>query len=181
MSGLRKKGSTAVVLAILLCAAALAAPGISFGAGLGIDPGEINVKNVPPGEKVAVSALGGEGMKLKIKNQGADACNYTIDILPCAKTTATLGAGYIDIPDVSWISPEAKEVQVPGNSSKDVELYIKVPEEKERYGKSYQAVIEVKSKGKGNKSGVNFVLACQMKICFSTVNLDAGEAKHEDK
>jgi len=180
MSGF-KKNRTVPLIVTLLCLIALAAPGVCFGAGLGIDPGEINVKNVPLGKKIAVSALGGEGMKLKIKNKGSEACNYTIDILPSAKTTVPFGAGYVDIPDISWISPESKEVRIPGNSSKDVELYIEVPGKKEYAGKSYQAVIEVKSKGKENKPGVNFVLACQMKIRFTTVNLDAGEAKHEHK
>lgn len=144
----------------------LALPCASFGMGLEVDPGEINIQNVALGQKVAVSALGGERMKLRIKNKGASACTYTIDILRIAQTTAALNTGYTDIPDTSWIFPESKEVEVLGNSTKDVELYLEIPKKKGYYNKKYQAVIEVKSKK--NSPEEIFVLACQLKMCFST-------------
>lgn len=153
---------------ILFIIIGLAFPSRSFGIGLEVDPGEINIQNVSLGQKVAVSALGGERMKLSIKNKGASACSYSISILPSAQTTAILREGYRDIPDISWIFPESREVQVSGNSTKDVELYIKIPEKKEYYNKKYQAVIEVKSKK--NRPEEIFVLACQLKIFFSTLN-----------
>ncbi len=167
MNDIVKKKNTSVVLAILLCLIVLAAPRAGFGLGLEVDPGEINIQNVPLGQKAAVSVLGGERMKLRIKNKGAAACSYTIDILRSAQTTAALGAGYLDIPDISWIFPEVKEIQIPGNSSKDVELYIKIPKKKKYYNKKYQAVIEVKSKK--NSPQELFVLACQLKMLFSTL------------
>lgn len=151
---------------ILLCLIVLAAPGRSFGLGLEVGPGDIYIDNVPLGKTAAVSALSRERMKLSIKNKGASACTYSIAILPSAQTTAALGAGYTDIPDISWIFPDAKEIRIPGNSAKDVELYIKIPKKKEYSGKKYQAVIEVKSKK--NTPQEIFVLACQLKIFFST-------------
>ncbi len=154
---------------------ALVLPGMSFGMGLEVDPGEINIQNVALGQKVAVSALGGELMKLRIKNKGPAAYTYTIDILRSSQTTAPLNAGYTDIPDTSWIFPQSKEVEVPGNSAKDVELYLQIPKKKEFYNKKYQAVIEVKNK-KNNSTEI-FVLACQLKMLFSTY---AGE-KNADK
>ncbi|MFH1191138.1 MAG: hypothetical protein V1670_02970 [Candidatus Omnitrophota bacterium] len=166
MNGLKEKKSTSVALVILFCLIVFAVPGKSFGLGLGVDPGEINLQNVPLGQKAAVSVLGGELMKLRVKNKGASACTYIINILYSAQTSAALSAGYKDIPDTSWIYPESKEVVVPGNSVKDVELYIKIPKQKKYSNKRYQAVIEVKSKK--NSPQELFVVACQLKMCFST-------------
>ncbi len=155
---------TAAIFTILFIALVL--PSASFGIGLEVDPGEINIQNVALGQKAAVSVLGGERMKLRVKNKGASACIYTINILPTAQTTAVLNPGYKDIPDTSWIFPESKEVEVPGNSAKEVELYLKIPKKKEYYNKKYQAIIEVKSKK--NSPEELFVLACQLKMLFST-------------
>ena len=188
MSGLREKVMKAIkgghvfppenrclCLFVLFIVIALAAPGRSFALGLEVDPGEINLKNVPLGKTIAVSALGGEQVKLSIKNKGASACTYSINILPSAQTTAALKESYLDIPDTSWISPENKEVKVDANSRKTVELYLKIPKKAEYANKNYQAVIEVKSKKNGPEE--LFVLACQLKIFFSTKNLDGEEAR----
>ncbi|PIP19209.1 MAG: hypothetical protein COT38_01465 [Candidatus Omnitrophica bacterium CG08_land_8_20_14_0_20_41_16] len=174
MSGLREKIIKAVkgkgvpfqdvplliILVVVFCTK------LVFGAGLEVGPGDIYVDNVSLGKTAAVSTSSREKVKLNIKNKGASACTYSIDILRSAQTTAALGAGYLDIPDVAWIFPETKEILVPPNSAKDVELYIKIPKKKEFYNKKYQAVIEVKSKK--NKPEEIFVLACQLKILFST-------------
>ena len=154
------------VMTIFFIFLAFALPCKSFGFGLGVDPNEINIENVPLGKQAAVSALGGEGMKLSIKNKGASASYYTINILPSAQTSATLKEGYTDIPDISWITPENKEVSIEAGSTKAVELYLKIPKKKAYYNKKYQAVIEVKSKK--NKSEEIFVLACQLKMFIST-------------
>ena len=151
---------------ILLMFSFLAYPNVSFGLGMGVDPGEINLSNVPLGKAVAVSALGGEGMMLSIENKSDSAYTYTINILPTSETNASLKQGYIDIPDTSWIWPENKEVRVLAHSKQSVELFLKIPKKAEYYNKKYQAVIEVKSK-KNNAQEI-FVLACQLKIHFAT-------------
>lgn len=153
----------------------LAVQGKSFAAGLAIDPGEINIKNVSLGQKVAVSVLGGEKSKLVIKNKGASACTYSVNILNSAQTAAPLSEGYVDILDTAWIFPEVKEILVPGNSAKSVEIYINIPKKEKYYNKKYQAVIEVKSKK--NRPEDLFVLACQLKILFST----SGGGQNENK
>lgn len=134
--------------------------------GLGVDPGEINIKDVPLGEVVKVSELGGEETKLRINNKSASSYNYTINVLYTSQTTSPVQAGYIDIPDTSWIWPEDKEVRIEGNTTKVVELYLKIPESDEYYDKKYQAVIEVKSKKERPEE--LFVLACQLRMSFST-------------
>lgn len=160
----------------------LAVPSRSFGLGLAVNPNEIHLENVPLGQLVAVSVLGGERMKLSIKNKGASACTFTINILPTSQTTTVLKDGYGDIPDTSWIQPENKEIRLEGNSSKAVELYLKIPKKKEYYNKKYQALIEVKSKKEHPQE--LFVVACQVKISFSTLNtlnLNSQEAKNAHK
>ena len=146
-----------------------------WGIGLAVDPGEIKIYNVPLGKKVAVSELGGERMKLKITNKGGAAYTYIINVLTTTEAKAEFRQGYADIPDTLWIWPEKKEVRVAGNSTKDVELYLKIPKVKEYYNKRYQAIIEVKSKK--NRSEEIFVLACQLRIRFST---SAGEEKKKE-
>lgn len=165
---------SAVITAVLIFGAGNA----GFAAGLQVSPGNIYIDNVPIDERVAVSAAGREKMKLSINNKGASACTYTINILSIAQTTAVLKQGYKDIPDTSWIFPETKEVQIPGNSTKAVELYIRIPENPRYYNARYQAVIEVKSK-KTSPQEI-FVLACQTQIFFSTVSSDIQEAKNEN-
>ena len=141
-----------------------------YGMGLEVDPGEINIRNVPLDKTISVSELGGKGMMLSIENKGGSARVHTINILYTAKTTASLGEGYKDIPDTSWIQPENKEVEIAGNSSKAVKLYLNIPKKAEYYNKKYQAVIEVKSKK--NSSEEIFVLACQLKMYFSTIKAE---------
>ena len=134
--------------------------------GVEVDPPEINLKDVPLGRKVAVSALGGDQMKLRIQNKGPVAYTYTITVLPASKTSSPLKKGYIDIPHTSWLWPQEKEVLIPGNSVKEVELFLKIPRRKRYKGKDFQAIIEVKSKK--NRPEEIFVVAVQLRFCFST-------------
>ncbi len=134
--------------------------------GVEVDPGVIRLRNVPLGKKIAVSTLGGDEMKLRIKNKDTCAYTYTIDILPTSRTTSGLKKGYIDIPDTSWIWPEEKEVLIPGNSIKEVELFLKLPGKKKYRAQDFQAIIEVKSKK--NRPEEIFVVAVQLQMFFST-------------
>ena len=105
-------------------------------------------------------------MKLRIRNKGAVAYSYIINILSPSKITGAVKNGYADIPDTSWIWPQEKEVMIAGNRVKEVELFLKVPDEKQYQSKSFQAVIEVKSEK--NSSKQIFVVAVQLPIFFST-------------
>jgi len=134
--------------------------------GLGVDFPETCLENVPLGKQVAVSKLGTEAMKLKIENKGEVTTAYEINVLSSLETKAPLREGFTDIAETAWIWPENKEVSVAGKSTKVVELYMKIPKKKEYYNKKYQAVIEVKTKK--NRPEELFVLACQVRISFST-------------
>jgi len=138
----------------------------SFGLGMEVDPVEIVLENCPLGEKVLVSNLGGSEMTLRIQNKAPVDYTYTIGVLSSSDGNSPLKHGYMDIPEVSWIIPESKEVRVPANSTGETELYINVPDREEYGGKKYQAVIEVKSK-KNNAKDI-FVLAVQIGMRVST-------------
>ena len=137
--------------------------------GLRVEPGEINLKDVALGKKVAVSKLGGKAMLLRIENKSASAFTYTINILHTSKP-GYLKAGYTDIPDTSWLWPEKKVVSIAGKTTEAVELYLKLPKKKKYYNKRYQAIIEVKSKKRRPED--LFVLACQVRLCFSTERME---------
>lgn len=144
------------------------------GMGLETNPGQIDVTGVPLGRRVAVSKLSEQPVYLEIKNKSDVAYYYAINILYTSQTTSPLREGFVDIPDTSWIIPEEKEVRVEANQTKEVELYINIPNKKAFANKKYQAVIEVKSK-KNNPQEV-FVLATQLKMLFST---QAAEGEQE--
>ncbi|MEA3560515.1 MAG: hypothetical protein U9R31_01940 [Candidatus Omnitrophota bacterium] len=146
-------------------------PTAGYGLGLEVDPVEIVVKDCPVGEKIAVSDLGGDEMKLRIENTGAAACTYTINTLFSSEAGSRLRQSYEDIPDTSWIMPQHKKVQIPAKATKAVELYLEIPEKEQYYNKKYQAVIEVKSK-KDRPEDI-FVLAVQIKMLFSTIKTEA--------
>ena len=156
-----KRTACALLLFAALC---LAFPVTGWTIGMEVDPVEINLSNCPLGERIAISELGGEKMKLRIENKSDSACTYTINILTHAN--APLKKDYRNIPDTSWLWPEKREVRIPGKSTKTVELYLKIPKAKEYYDKKYQAIVEVKSK-KNNPQDL-FVLAVQIRISFST-------------
>jgi len=162
---LKNKKTMKLAVYTLIIIITLIIPVICWAAGLAVDPGEIILENVPLGKKVAVSALGGPQAKLKITNKSGSSYTYTIDILPTLETTTPLREGYADIPDTAWIFPEKKEVIIEGNSTKAVELYLKIPKNKKYSGKKYQAIIEVKNKP---KEGDFFNFAVQPAIFFST-------------
>lgn len=145
--------------------------------GLEVNPGEINVTGVPLGRRVAVSRLTDKPVYLQIKNKSDAAYYYVINILYTSQTTALLGEGYRDIPDTGWIMPGEKEVRVEANQTKEIELYINIPKKTAFANKKYQAIIEVKNK-KNNLQEV-FVLACQLKICFSTSPKEEAKNAHK--
>jgi len=152
---------------------ALLFPIASYAAGFEVDPVRIIVENCPLGEKVSVSALAGEEMILKIQNKEPVSYTYTINVLRSSQSNTPVGGGYSDIPDTFWIIPEDKEVQIPGNSTKKVKLYLNIPKKQEYYNKKYQAVIGVKRKK--DKPQDMFVLAVQIRMRFSTIKMEVGK------
>ena len=148
------------------------------GMGLETNPGQIDVTGVPLGRRVAVSKLTEQPVYLEIKNKSDAAYDYVISILYTSQTTSPLMDGYLDIPDTSWIMPEEKEVGIEAGQTKQVELYISIPNKKAFAGKKYQAVIEVKNK-KNNPQDI-FVLACQLRITLQT-KMGKGQALGEEE
>jgi hypothetical protein len=134
----------------------------AYALGMEVDPVEINLKNIPLGETIAVSALSEEKMKLTIQNKSPIPYTYTIDIIPVAETGGIVKGGYADIPDTSWIQPEEKEVLIPANSTKEVELFVMIPDNDAYKAKSFQAVVDIKSR-KNSPQDV-FVVAVQINI-----------------
>ncbi len=163
------RGVNNFILGLGIAAGLIVSPLFVLGAhalGMEVDPVEINLKDVPLGEKIAISVLSEEKMKLTIQNKSAIAYTYTIDILPISETRGALKNGYTNIPDTSWIWPEEKDVLIQGDSVKEVELFLEVPDEENYKHKNFQAEIEIKSKK--NSPEEVFVVAVRLKIFFST-------------
>ena len=138
--------------------------------GLETNPSQIDVTDVPLGRRVAVSKLTEQPVYLEIKNKSDADYDYVIRILYTAETAVPLPEGYVDIPDTNWIMPEEKEVRIEANQTKQVELFIFIPNKKAFAGKKYQAIINVRSK-KNNPQDL-FILACQLRITLQTRKVD---------
>jgi hypothetical protein len=136
-----------------------------------VNPNQINVAGVPLGRKIAVTDCTGKRIYLEIKNKNNAAYYYVISILHTPQTTYTLREGFVDIPDTNWIIPEEKEVKVEAHQTKEVELYINIPNKLGYADKKYQAVIEVKNK-KNHPQDV-FILACQVMINLQTAKKES--------
>lgn len=134
--------------------------------GLAVDPGRIDLEAVPLGDKVTASEVAGEPLCLEITNNSSTAFDYVIDILYSGETSAPLPSGYQDITDTSWIIPAQSEVSIKAGQTKEVELYLNLPDDPNYAGKKYQAVVEVKSKKRRPED--IFVLAAQVRIRFTT-------------
>lgn len=150
-----------------------------FALGLAVNPGNVSVKDVPLGEKVAMSQYSSEHKKIQIVNKSDSAYTFTIAILPVSKTTSPLTLGYQDIPDVSWITPEEKEVRVDAFATREIELFVAVPKKKEYGNKKYMAILEVKSK-KNNESEM-FIVAAQAQVWIDTKARSGVETKAPKK
>ena len=138
---------------------------------LGIDPGEIAIESyLPLGKTIAVSEVFGK--KIKITNYDTEAHKYDIGIFTCAEKGAKPKEGFEDIPDATWAQPEFKEIEVSGNSAREVEIYIKVPDKSKLLNKKYEAVFEAKSQKE--KEGDLFIVAVDILMTFRT-------DKYEDK
>ena len=155
---------------LLFTAACLVFPAAGWAIGLEVDPVEINLTNVPLGERIAISEIGREKMKLVIENKSDSAYTYAIKILDTTLTNAPLKRGFQNIPNISWITPAANQIRISANSTKTADLYIEIPKNREYRNKNYQAIVEVKSKKKNPQD--LFVLAVQIRICFSTAKME---------
>jgi hypothetical protein len=153
-----------ILLGGMVCAGAM---------GLAVSPGRIDLQGVPLGSKVTATELAREPLYLKISNNSSTAFDYVINILHTSETPVSLPSGYQDIPDTGWITFEMEEIHVEAGKAKEVELYFNLPDSPAYAGKKYQAIIEVKSKK--NKPEEVFVLAAQVRVCFTTQAADEGE------
>jgi hypothetical protein len=154
-------------------------PSLCFALGLAVDPGSVSVKGVPLGEKVAVSQYSSEHKKFAITNKSDSAYTFTIAILPVSKTTSLLTPGYQDIPDVSWLVPQEKEIRIDAYATREVELHVLVPRKKQYADKKYMAVLEVKSKK--NNEGEMFVVAAQAQMWIDTQALSGVDTQAPKK
>jgi len=169
---LKKKNTVYLICGILFIISFLFFPVASYSLGLEVNPGKIHLTGVPLGSQVDISGFTKEPASLQITNKGDMPSDYVISVLRTSETTAPLPAGYTDIPDTSWIIPQAREARVEAKQTKDVALYINIPDKRAYAGKKYQAIIEVKSKK--NKPQNLFVLACQLQLTFKTKTQESG-------
>ncbi len=154
-----------IILVLCIISTIAVSPQLTLNAyalGMEVDPTEINLKDVPAGETIAVSELSREKMKLVIQNKSPIAYAYEINIIPVSETGAVIKSGYNDIPDCSWLKPEEKEVLIPANGTKEVELFLTVPDNDAYKGKNFQAIVDIKNKK--NSPEEVFVVAVQIKV-----------------
>ena len=125
--------------------------------GLSVTPGKVILSNVPLGRKVDTQQLGGS--LLIISNQSPFTQTYSLSIHKPFEVGMKCSEDYQEIPDPEWVyfvNPDRKrereinEIEIEGGQSKEVALYLKIPEREEYYNQRYEAIIKIVSKpGKG--------------------------------
>ena len=133
------------------------------GSGLGVEPGKMEIENVPAGRNVSVSSLSGK--KLIITNKDRRTRIFSIKVFNSKETDNRIKYGYEDIPDASWLRPEYGEIEIESRSRGEVDLFVNIPDQEEYLNKKYQAVVEVRQE-KNNPKDL-FVTAVQVRVCIA--------------
>jgi hypothetical protein len=122
--------------------------------GLEVDPGQMLIDKVVPGEKCYASDMTGIGVI--IKNTGTASGKYSLKIVPPSQAELVCFQGYTDIPDARWFWFEDKkggnrigEVEIAGEESRKVELCFQIPREKKYYNRHWEAALVIQGESGG--------------------------------
>jgi len=106
--------------------------------GLAVQPGGLLIQGIAPGETYDLKERAGIG--LIIFNRDSREHTYLLSThRPSEIGNRRLPPGYSDLPDASWFWFERSEVSVPGQSSTEVRMYLKIPDD-ERYHNQHWSV-----------------------------------------
>ena len=152
-------------LLLLLFALFVFSKGTALATGLGVEPGQILIQNVPPGTSYDIFEK--TGIKLKVINQDTITHTYSVvSAKPSKVSTGNWLKGYLEIPDPTWFSLEKNELIIGSNDTAYVKMYLNVPNEKKYYNQHWAVAIPIE--GKPTKGQIQIMLALYPQFLIET-------------
>lgn len=157
--------TTGCLLLCLLVFFVFSSKELVLATGLGIEPGQILIQNVPPGTSYDI--FENAGIKLKVINDDTVTQTYSINSAkPSQISTGTWLKGYLEIPDPSWFYLEKNELTIGPNDTGYVKMYLKIPNEEKYYNQHWAVAIPIE--GKPSKRQVQIALALYAEFLIET-------------
>jgi len=104
-------------------------------------PGKVLLFEVKPGKRYDVGEKAGK--TLKIVNMNDEKYKYRLTSVSSKDANQSAASGYEAVPDPGWLTFEKDIFDLDENTILPVKVFLKIPKEKEHYGKRYQFFIRV--------------------------------------
>jgi len=122
------------VVGLIICCLPLQA----LAQGLAVSPGILKGENIPLGERVSFS-------EIVIRNTADTDHLYSISV----QKPVTIKEGYEEIPNPEWIKPAISEIEIPAQSTENVQIWVRIPNNEANASKNYEGWVVVSEKAGG--------------------------------
>ena len=103
---------------------------------------------------------------ITVFNDSSRARTYGIKAIKLRALNASEEKGFKELPDLSWISFDFEEFEIPAGGKKEIHVFLSIPEEKYFSEAFWMFYVEVREKPEGKET---VVLACYPKIYLSSL------------
>ena len=104
-------------------------------------------------------------VNIMVKNDSTEAKSFTLKIVKPSEIDTEVTEGFEEMPVRSWISFDTKRVTIGPGEWKEVQMFIKIPKEKQNFNQKWDFFVEVKEYISG---GEMFALACYSRFQILT-------------
>lgn len=126
--------------AIALAAAAALSSGVAGAVGLRVSPGGALIQGIEPGQKAELA------IPITVMNDDAEPKFISFAALAPRRENMKVPPGYGDIPDLSWVSFTAPEVEAPAKGHAAVKLILTIPPGEQYHNQHWSVAIAVRTK-----------------------------------
>lgn len=112
--------------------------------GLSVEPGGLLIQRVPIGQLYDMEYW--IKMRFKIYNDSDKARRYMLKVDKAIKVGVKVLKGYSDIPNPSWFWFEKNEVLVQANSTEEVKMFLRIPNEEKYCNQKWAVGIDVEGR-----------------------------------
>lgn len=132
-----------VTLLLTVLTSALSCPKVICASGLAVSPAGLLIQYVKPGETYDITEV--SGVSLRITNK--DSVPHIISAhRPSAVGAKKWIAGYLEIPDPSWLKPDKEEIRIEANDTAKIRMSIEIPDEERYYNQNWSVSLLVRGK-----------------------------------
>jgi hypothetical protein len=113
--------------------------------GLSVSPGGLQIQSVEPGKEYDLFAIAGVTLTIENKSDISQAFSLTV-AKPSQIGNKKWLKGYLEIPDTSWFWFEKNEVTIDPQSTANVKMFFKIPDEEKYYNQRWSVSVGVTGK-----------------------------------